>query len=56
MMEIPNVNPTIKKATSMHKEEIIPNANQENATSTIRESHTTKTPYRHPNHKSRYLN
>jgi hypothetical protein len=37
-MEIPSVNPTIKKASNtMHKEEIIPNVNQENTTSTIRE-------------------
>jgi hypothetical protein len=30
--------------------------NQENATSRIRENHVTQTPYRHPNHKSGYLN
>jgi hypothetical protein len=59
-MEIPSVltnrNSTINKATPVHEEDIIPKANQENTTSTIRESHATKTLYRHPNHKSRYLN
>jgi hypothetical protein len=59
-MEIPSVltnrNSVINKATPVHEEDIIPKVNQENTTSTIRESHATKTPYRHPNHKSRYLN
>jgi hypothetical protein len=51
-----NKNSTINKATPRHEEEIISKVNQENATSTIRENHVTRTPYRHPNHKSRYLN
>jgi hypothetical protein len=51
-----NKNSVINKATPRHEEEIISKVNQENATSTIRESYVTKMPYRHPNHKSRYLN
>jgi hypothetical protein len=37
---------TINNATSMH---------EENATNMIRENHVTRNPYRHPNHKSRYI-
>jgi hypothetical protein len=57
MMEIPSVNLAIKKATSTYKEENhIPKLNQENSTNMIRENNVIRTPYRHPNHKSRYLN
>jgi hypothetical protein len=60
MMEIPSVltnrNSTINKTTSVHEEDIIPKVNKENATSTIKESHATKTPYQHPNHKRSYNN
>jgi hypothetical protein len=60
MMEISGVltnrNSAINKATLVHEEDKTPKVNQENATCTIKESHATKTPYRHPNHKSRYLN
>jgi hypothetical protein len=59
-MEAPSVltnqNSSINKATSVHEENHIPKLNQENATSMIRENHVIRTPYRHPNHKSRYLN
>jgi hypothetical protein len=34
----------------MHEEDKTPIIKLENATSTIRESRATKTPYRHPNH------
>jgi hypothetical protein len=51
-MEIPSIltnrNLAINKATPIHEEDIITKANLEN-TSTIRESHATKTLYRHPN-------
>jgi hypothetical protein len=56
MVEIPSVltnrNSMINKATPVHEEDTIPKVNRENATSTIRESHATKTPYQHPNHKA----
>jgi len=55
-VEIPNVDPTINKATSVHEEDIIPKANRENTASTIREIYATKTLYLHSNHKSRFLN
>jgi len=59
-MEIPSVptnrNLAINKATSMQEENNISKLNQENATIMIRENHVIRTPYRHPNHKSRYLN
>jgi hypothetical protein len=35
-MEIPSVDPTINKATSVHEEDTIPKVNQENTTCTIR--------------------
>jgi hypothetical protein len=36
---------------TMHEEDIITKTNWENTTSRKRESHATKTTYRHPNHK-----
>jgi len=51
-----NKNSGINKATLRHEEEKILKVNRENATSTVRESYVTKMPYRHPNHKSKYLN
>jgi hypothetical protein len=60
MMEAPSVlanrNSTINKATSMREENHISKLNQENTTSMIRENHVIRTPYRHLNHKRRYLN
>jgi hypothetical protein len=55
-MEISSVDPTINQTTSVDEEDTIPEINRENTTHMIRESQATKTPYRHPNHKSRYLN
>jgi hypothetical protein len=55
-MEISSVDLEICKATSFDEEDTMPEVNQENATHTIRESQTTRTPYRHANHKSRYFN
>jgi hypothetical protein len=59
-METPSVltnkSSSINNATSVHEENKTPKENQENATNMIRENHATRTPYRHPNHKSRYLN
>jgi hypothetical protein len=59
-MENPSVltnrNSMINKATQVYEEDIIPKVNQENTTSMIRKDHVTMTPYRHPNHKSQYLN
>jgi hypothetical protein len=59
IVEIPSVltnrNPIINKATLVHEEDMIPKVNRENI-NTIRESHAIKTPYRHPTHKSRYIN
>jgi hypothetical protein len=51
-----NLNSTINKATSVREENSISKLNQENATSMIRKNHVIRTPYRHPNYKSRYLN
>jgi hypothetical protein len=60
MMEAPgiltNQNPTINKATSMHEGNHISKFNEENATSMTRKNHVIRTPYRHPNLMSRYLN
>jgi 7-keto-8-aminopelargonate synthetase-like enzyme len=59
-MEYPSVftnrNSTINKSTLVHEENHISKLNQENATSMIRENHVIITPYRHLNHKSKYLN
>jgi hypothetical protein len=59
-METPSVltnkSSSINNATLVHEENKTPKENQENATNMIRENHATRTPYRHPNHKSRYLN
>jgi hypothetical protein len=59
-MEAPSVltnrNSAINKATSEHEENHISQLNQENATSMIRKNHVIRIPYRHPNHKNRYLN
>jgi myosin heavy subunit len=54
-LKIPSEDPMTNQATSMREENHIPKLNQENATSMIRENHVIRTPYRHPNHKSRYL-
>jgi hypothetical protein len=51
-----NRSSSINQSTSMHEENRIPKLNQENTTSMIRENNVIRTPYRHPNHKSRYLN
>jgi hypothetical protein len=51
-----NLNSVINKATSMREENHISKLNQENTTSMIRKNHVIRTPYRHPNHKNRYLN
>jgi hypothetical protein len=50
-----NRSSSINQATSMHEENHIPKLNQENTTSMIRENNVIRTPYRHPNHKRRYL-
>jgi hypothetical protein len=55
-LEIPSEDPATNQATSVRKENHILKLNKENATSMIRENHVIRTPYRHPNHKSRYLN
>jgi hypothetical protein len=59
-METPSVltnkSSSINNATSMHEENKTPKENQENTTKMIRENHATRTPYRHTNHKSKYLN
>jgi hypothetical protein len=59
-METPSVltnrRSSINKATSVHEENHIPKLNQENTTSMIRENHVIRTPYQHPNHKSKYFN
>jgi hypothetical protein len=46
---------SINQSTSMREENRIPKLNQANTTSMIRENNVIITPYRHPNHKSRYL-
>jgi hypothetical protein len=46
----------INNATSVQEENKMPKENQENATNMIRKNHAIRTPYRHPNHKRRYLN
>jgi hypothetical protein len=51
-----NWNLSINNTILVRKENHISKSNQENITSMIREKHAIKTPYRHPNHKSRYLN
>jgi hypothetical protein len=59
MMGTPSVrtnrSSSINQATSMREENHISKLNQENTTSMIRENNVIRTPYRHPNHKSRYL-
>jgi hypothetical protein len=59
-MEAPNIltnqNSTINKATSTREENHISKLKEENATSMIRESSVIRNPYRHPNHKSIYIN
>jgi hypothetical protein len=42
----------INKETQVWKEDIVPKVKQENTTSMIRKDHVTRTPYRHPNHRS----
>jgi len=53
-MEVPSVltnkSSSINKTTSVHEENKTLKVNQEKATCTIRERHSTKTPYRHPDH------
>jgi hypothetical protein len=57
MRDIPSIltnrSSSINNITSMHEENKTLEVNQENTTSTIRNSHATKTPYQHLNHKSR---
>ena len=59
-MEAPNIltnqNSSINKATSMLEENHISKSKEENATSMIRRNHIMRTPSRHSNHKSRYIN
>jgi hypothetical protein len=54
--KITNQNSAIIKATSPHEENHISKSKEENATSIIRENHVMRTPSRHSNHKSRYIN
>jgi hypothetical protein len=58
-MEAPNIltnqNPSINKATSAREENHISKLKEENATSMIRESNAIRNPYRHPNHKRKYI-
>jgi hypothetical protein len=60
MMEAPNIltnqNSAINKATSAREENHISKIKEENATSMLRESNVIRNPYRHPNHKSKYIN
>jgi hypothetical protein len=52
-MKVLSVDPTTNKTTS-NEEDTITIVNQE-STCSVRENHVTRKPYRHPNHKSRYL-
>jgi hypothetical protein len=58
-MEAPNIltnqNSAINKATSAREENHISKLKEENAASMIRESNVIRNPYRHPNHKSKYI-
>jgi hypothetical protein len=58
-METPSVltnkSSSINNVTSVHEENKNPKINQEKSTSTIKESHATKTPYRHPNYKGHHI-
>ena len=54
--KIPSEDLETNEATSVREENHIPKINQENTTGMIRENRVTRTPYRHPNHKSRCLN
>ena len=60
MMEVlsvlTNQNSSINKATSTCEENHISKLKEENATSMIRESNVIRNPYRHPNHKIKYIN
>jgi hypothetical protein len=57
MMEITSVNLAIKEATSTYKEEKHTlKLNQEYSKNIIQENNVIRTPYRHPNHKSKHLN
>jgi hypothetical protein len=55
-MEISSVDRVLNKTTLIDEEDTILEVYRENYTHTIRESQATKTPYRHPKHKSGYLN
>jgi hypothetical protein len=54
MIEAPSALTT--KSSSINIATLVSKENQENTMSMIRENQATQTPYRHPNHKSRYLN
>jgi hypothetical protein len=54
--KLTNQNPTINKAASLHEENHISKSKEENDTSMIRGNHVMRTPSRHSNHKSRYIN
>jgi hypothetical protein len=54
-MEVLSVDPMINKTTSVNGEDTIPTVNRGNTAYMIRENHVTRNPYRHPNHKIRYL-
>jgi hypothetical protein len=58
MMEIPSIVTNKNAATNkpVHEEDKTPKVKPKITTGTIKESHATKTPYRHPNHKSRHFN
>jgi hypothetical protein len=53
-VEVSSVDPTTNKTTS-NEEDTITAVNQGNTACSVRENHVTRKPYRHPNHKSRYL-
>jgi hypothetical protein len=51
-----DISTSINKTTSMYEETKTLKVNQEKASSTIKENHVTRTPYRHKKHKSRCIN
>jgi hypothetical protein len=60
MIKDPNIltnqNSTINKVTSTHEENHISKLKEQNATSMIKGNNIIRTPYRHPNHKRKYIN
>jgi len=51
-----NQNSTINKVTSTHEENHRLKLKEHNATSMIKGNNIIRTPYRHPNHKRKYIN